>query len=635
MIERLRYIFYNQFSKGTKRLYVWLTILSFLPLLFLSVFLFIVPGASPFSTFLNTFYTQLLAALDPGNFLVFDLVGESDAVWDGNVIFIFTSIIATLIGLIIIATLIGIISASIEEVMLNLRKGRTKVIERGHIIILGWTDEIYSIIGELDRAHINTKKQVVVIMSQQDTIFMKDSIDEKVESTNLKIVFRKGSPLDLNDLKILSLKDAKSVIILNNNEQRDIQVLKICLAINKLTPGEFEHGFSVIVGMDSQSNMQLLKEVSRNSINPFNIHLLHTKIIAQCCRQSGLSVIYSDLLDFDGHEIYFLNEQNTVGMSFKDVLMYYKNSMVIGVKNNGNTIIQPPNDYIIKEGDKLIAIQEDDNVEERSDDIKIDVDCIEVKGSEKDIKQDILIINWNIDAPLLIKDLCEYITEDSKIDVILDSEGNFDVSNVSNQLDSLSKKVDKVIIGDVNSIEFLESQPLADYNSIVILSETVMADSDVSNKADAKTIITLLQLRSIKQKIGIQIPVISQIQNPQNKELTDQKSSDDFIVSNQLIGHYTCQLAENPELQDVFEEILKPEGSEIYLRDVVDYININSEVNFYTVMEAFVPLNQIPIGYKVFSEIYDPKHHGIHLNPDKSEYIKFTKDDKIIVLAES
>ena len=38
---------------------------------------------------------------------------------------------------------------------------------------------------------------------------------------------------------------------------------------------------------------------------------------------------------------------------------------------------------------------------------------------------------------------------------------------------------------------------------------------------------------------------------------------------------------------------------------------------------------------RTFAEILDSETHGIHLNPNKSELIKFAQEDKIIVLTES
>mgnify|MGYP006127318241 CR=1 FL=1 len=635
MRDKLIYYIYQQFSKGTGKLYLWLTFLSILPIFILSLIIFVFPNSSPFSSFLKTFYSQLLAALDPGNLLVFELVGDADQNWQNNLVFIICSLIATLLGLIVIASLIGIISASIQEIMLNLRKGRTKVIENNHIIILGWTDEIFSILSELNIAHENSKKQAVLILSQKDPVFMNDNVEDRVNTDRLNMIYRKGSPIDVNDLGIISLKYAKSVIILADKVDRDIQAIKICLAINLLTGGNFNYSFSVVVGMDDINKIKLLERISNNKINAFNIHYLHSKIIAQCCRASGLSVIYSDLLDFKGNELYFVSESELTNKSFRDAVFYYENSSVIGVSSEKNIIIQPDNDYKIQQNDKVICIQEDDNLEEKAVDQIIDQSVIKKEVIINKTKQDILIINWNEDGKYLINDLCEYIDDSSKIDVLLDVNSTFNKEDVEKKLNKISHKIRTVISGDVTSREVLSSLSYKEYNSIVILSESIIPDIDISNKSDAKTILTLLQLRAIKKERSIAIPVISQIQNPTNKQLTDQKSSDDFIVSQQLVGHYTCQLAENPKLKLVFDEILKPEGSEIYLRDVSDYLDIDKEINFFTVIEAFIDKKELPIGYKVYNEILDSETHGIHLNPNKSKLISFAQEDKIIVLTES
>jgi len=584
---------------------------------------------------LKTFYSQLLAALDPGNLLVFDLVGDPQQNWENNLLFIICSLIATFLGLIVVASLIGIISASIQEIMLNLRKGTTKVIERNHIIILGWTDEIFSILSELNIAHENSNKQPVLILAQQDPVFMNDHVNDRVKTNRLNLIYRKGSPIDINDLGIISLKNAKSVIILTDKKDRDIQAIKICLAINLLTGGNFDYSFSVVVGMDDINNIKLLEKISNDRINAFNIHYLHSKIIAQCCRASGLSVIYSDLLDFEGNEIYFISEPELIGKSFKDAVFYFENSSVIGVESDNKTVIQPQNNYVIQKNDKIITIQEDDNVEQKAENIFINSSLIKNDINIIKTKQDILIINWNEDGQYLIADLCEYIDDASSIDILLDSNSNFEKEIIEKQLKKITNKIRNIIIGDVTSNKVLSSFKYDNYNSIVILSESIIPDLEISNKSDAKTILTLLQLRSIKKERSIVIPVISQIQNPTNKQLTDQKSSDDFIVSQQLVGHYTCQLAENPNLKSVFEEILKPEGSEIYLRNVSDYLDISKEVNFFTVIDSFIDRNEVPIGFKIYSEILDPKTHGIHLNPNKSDLIKFTEKDKIIILTES
>ena len=56
---------------------------------------------------------------------------------------------------------------------------------------------------------------------------------------------------------------------------------------------------------------------------------LIARITAQTCRQSGLSVVYSELLTFDGDEIYFQNEPKLIGKTFKESIFAYETSSVI------------------------------------------------------------------------------------------------------------------------------------------------------------------------------------------------------------------------------------------------------------------------------------------------------------------
>ena len=59
---------------------------------------------------------------------------------------------------------------------------------------------------------------------------------------------------------------------------------------------------------------------------------LIARITVQTCRQSGLSVVYTELLDFGGDEIYFSDEPTLVGRTFGDALLAYEDSALIGMR---------------------------------------------------------------------------------------------------------------------------------------------------------------------------------------------------------------------------------------------------------------------------------------------------------------
>ena len=89
---------------------------------------------------------------------------------------------------------------------------------------------------------------------------------------------------------------------------------------------------------------------------------LISRIIAQTCRQSGLSIVYTELLDFGGDEIYFHAEPALVGKSFGEALLAFEESAVMGLHRTGSAPqLNPPIDTRIEAGDRLIIISEDDD----------------------------------------------------------------------------------------------------------------------------------------------------------------------------------------------------------------------------------------------------------------------------------
>ena len=648
MNKRIKYLFYKQFTKGTHRLYIWLTLLSLIPLVLISLIIFISaifnPELNPVgknNSFWQTFLSQLLTALDPGNFLVFELVAESRP--SQSLLFIICSLLSLFSGLMVVATLIGIVSSSIENVMLSFKKGKTLVVEKDHMIILGWNDQIFSIIKELEIAHENTKQICIVIMSSQETEIMRDEIENRVSLKNLDIVYRSGNILDIEDLKKISIKDSRSIIVLADILDRDAQAFKIVLTINKLTPGDFEFktDFSVVVAMEDEENIQLLKQISKNTITIFNIHLLQSRIIAQCCRQTGLSVVYNDLLDFDGEEIYFLkintanNPKHRIFLekSFQDISYMLNDAILIGVFTNNECVIQPDIEYLFKDGDELILIQNDDDEPEIIEDLIYHEHLVCLSENLDETLKNILLINWNEDAPYILQDLNVYLQAESNVDVIINSE-RFSRLDI-NKLKEKNKLLGKFIQEDNLSQQVLRDLNLAQYDSIVLLSDNIIPDIVLSNASDAKSIITLLQLRIVLDNLNkSDIPIISQIQNPTSRDLMENEASYDVIVSNKLVGNYTCQLAENSKLELVFDEILQPDGSEFYMRDIRKYIKLNEKINFYTLCKSAGKRNEIIIGYKIKAE-ESLTNHGIYINPLKSEELVFHEGDQIIVLSES
>lgn len=108
--------------------------------------------------------------LDPGT-----VAGDS-----GTWRYLVTMLVLTLAGLFIVSALIGVIATGIDSKLVDLRRGRSPVIERDHTVILGWSDAVFTVISELTVANESRRRPVVVVLSERDKVEMEDELREKL-----------------------------------------------------------------------------------------------------------------------------------------------------------------------------------------------------------------------------------------------------------------------------------------------------------------------------------------------------------------------------------------------------------------------------------------------------------------------
>jgi hypothetical protein len=164
----------------------------------------------------------------------------------------------------------------------------------------------------------------------------------------------------------------------------------------------------------------------------------------------------------------------------------------------------------------------------------------------------------------------------------------------------------------------------------------VLANSTLDpQEADAKTLVTLLHLRDMAEADATPFSIVSEMLDLRNRELAEATQVDDFIVSEHLVSLMIAQISEDPDLYNIFMDLFDPEGTEIYLKPIGDYVATGQPVIFYTVVEAARRRGETAIGYRIVSEAnVSQSDYGVHTNPKKSKAVTFNPDDKVIVIAE-
>lgn len=626
--DRLRYYFENTLSAGTMGLIKWLALASLFIILVLGLAILILgikSSADPEAQnlgFIEGAWQSLMATLDAGTM-------GGDEGWPYRAV----RFVASLGGIFLISVLIGTISSSIDEKLSELKKGKSRVLETNHTLILGWSEKVFSIIKEIIDANENQKKQAIVVLADKEKEEMEDEIRSKVGNFKTsKLIVRNGSPLELSDIAVVSPNDARSIIVLSPEEENaDIYVIKSVLALTNGRDRKKEK-FHIVAEIKDPKNLEAA-ELAGNDEAVFVLSSdLISRITAQTCRQSGLSVVYSELLQFEGDEIYFQEEPRLAGKTYKETLFSFEDSSVFGIcTKDGNVLINPPMDFIFNEGDSVIAISEDDDtvVMNGKQNIVIDEKCFGQAGNAEPQTERTLILGWNDKGYRIIEELDNYVADGSEVLIVAD--GIEKDETIAELKQTLQKQKLEVVQGDINDKSTLVGLRTEIYDHIIILS---YMNIDVQ-ESDAKTLICLLHLRNLSEKANKDYSIVSEMLDIRNRDLGVVAKADDFIVSDNLISMMLSQLSENKELKKVYDVLFEAEGSEIYLKPVSKYVKTGIPVNFYQVLESAARQNESAIGYRITARSRDiDNHFGVKINPPKSAEVTFADDDYIIVLAE-
>jgi voltage-gated potassium channel Kch len=634
--ERLSYFFDNFMSRGTAALIGGLALISLVIITIAGIIINI--GGLPLApegsekplSFIEAVWESLMRTFDAGTM-------GGDSGWGFRLVMLSV----TIGGILIVSTLIGVLTAGVEGKLDELRKGRSRVLESGHTLILGWSPQVFTILSELLIANENQKNARIVILADKDKVEMEDEIRQRVQiKGNTRIICRSGNPIDLTDLEIGNPHMAKAIIVLPpEGHDPDSSIIKTVLAITN-NPNRRVEPYHIVTQIRDPQNLDVIKMVgARDQVQAILTGDLIARVTAQTSRQSGLSSVYTELLNFGGDEIYFTQEPKLVGKTYGEALMAYETSTVMGMKKGSmEASLNPPMDTIIEADDKLFALTADDDTLIVSGLTTLPVDETAIHlASETSIPkpEKCLILGWNRCAVTILRELNNYVPHGSRVMVVTDPTVSADVIDVEHiikqECSKFSNQKVSFLRGDTTDRHLLESIKAADYDHVIALS---YAGIDVQ-EADAKTLVTLLHLRDIAIRDETPFSIVSEMLDLRNRELAEVTRVDDFIVSDHLISLMMSQLSEDADLHAVFADIFDPEGSEIYMNPAGNYIELGKPVNFYTLMEAARRRGHTAIGYRLTAEAGDAaKSNGVHTNPKKSDTVVFSPQDKIIVIAE-
>ena len=417
--ERLNYSFDNALSKGPLVLIGWLAIAALIIVVLATVVSLLIPGVAPDGTGLKeVFWDFLFQALTPNPFDV-----------TSPLPFLFIMLVVTLGSLFMVSILIGTLTTGIEERLEQMRRGHSRVLENEHTIILGWSHQVFTIVEEIVAANQNRKSgAVIAILAERDKVDMENDLRNRVPNTrNTRVICRSGTPIDPTELEIVSPHTSRSIIILPPEEgDPDSSVIKTILALTN-HPNRRPEPLHIVTQISDPRHLNVIKLLSaKDEVHAVLTSDVIARVTAQTSRQSGLSIVYTELLNFSGDEIYFQKLPPASGItSFADALKAFEDSSVIGLhRADGSVKLNPPMDTRLAPGDEIIAISADDDTVKLSglSSVPVQADLIRSGAKRESLPPEkCLMLGWNDSAPLIIRELDHYAPSGSTISVVADA----------------------------------------------------------------------------------------------------------------------------------------------------------------------------------------------------------------------
>ena len=611
---KLRYRFDLALSRGPLIVIGYLGLVMLAIIVVASVFIWLfqlkgVNGGEPIGSPFDAFWQAMLRVVDSGTF-------AADSTWPTRIVGLFI----TICGIFLAGSLIGLIASAVDLQIEQLRKGRSTVLETGHTLVLGWSPRLSTILSELVEANSNQKKAALVVLASVPKDEMEDELRVRVpETRTTRVVCRTGDPSSPADLAMVNVSGARSIIVLAGDEG-DAGVVKAVLAVRSVDP-TFANAH-VVAELDNAGHAATLRTLTEGRIVTIQADEIIAELTAQACHQAGLAAVFRELLDFDGDEIYFTPVPELVGATYRDALLAFSSCSVLGwIRDDEVVELNPPGDAVFGKGYEIITVAEDDDTVVFTGVIAAPAVQVDTSVRFDEPAQRILMIGWSDLGPGVLRELDEFLTAGSTVDLVIDPE------LVASGLDDLEPPLPETVNSTITlhpggrGPEALMEMATGGFDQAIVLGYRDVAVSE----ADARTMLTLLTLDKAFAGAARRPRVVAEMLDRANVAVAQTTGVEDFIVSDELSSLMIAQLSERLELHKVFDELFDIEGAFVALHPAPLYA-APTPTPFAEIVAAASQRGQTAFGWRIDAT------GEVVVNPAKADTVTLQATDQVLVL---
>lgn len=605
--HRIRYRFDNMLARGTGAALVWLGVVTLLSVvlsaLLLAVFNVTLAGSAS-GSWLEDFWQSLLRVLDTGTM-------ASDVGWGRRVL----ALLVTIFGVLVAGTLIGLIAHGVEERIDRMQRGRSVVIESGHIVILGGSRRIPLIVQQLVLANAGRDASTIVVLADEDPTALRAAVVDVVpDRLGTNVVYRSGDPTRRTDLAIVRIDQARGAIVLSDRDDHDGAVAQTVIAI-RAELGEHGH-LPIVVEAAERETVERLQRACGADVHGIVTAEAVARTAAFALRRRGLIQVVEELTDFRGCDLHVVDQPDARGLRFEALVGRYANARVIGVAgDDGGIELAPSPDRVVAARERLVIIAADLSTLEEVDEPVSMAATVHDAVIEEPVEEHVLVVGWNRLGTHLLTGWATAARASSTVEVVFDPR--------------LVAAADVIVPPIGVPVVVTEQADVSTWSArrkpttVVFLGYESLGASE----ADARTLLDVLLLRRRFATDGAAPRFIVELLDSEHLDLAELDGPDDFLISAELGCQFIAQLVEQPERRAVLLSLYSGSGASIRMIRC-EHLGLVGEITGAAVVAATAAVGVVGIGWRRASA----RGGDLVLNPHISTRAVLEPDDEIVVV---
>ncbi|MFJ3043128.1 CASTOR/POLLUX-related putative ion channel [Streptomyces tendae] len=540
------------------------------------------------------------------------------------------SVFLGLIALLCVSTLVGVITTGLGDRLEELRRGRSRVLEKGHAVVLGWSDQVFTVVGEMVISQVGRVRGAVAVLADRDSAVMASDLNAVLGvSRGVRVVCRTGAPTDPAALALLTPAAAHCVLVLpGDDDAADAEVVRVLLALQALLGAGA--GPPVVAAVRDERFLTAARLAAGPRGVVLDVESTTARLLVQAARHPGLVRALRDLLDLTGAEFHVVHAPDALGLTFAEISPRYEEACVVGyLAADGRALLTPASSTRCGPGDRLIVVARDDRPPvPKQQGTAVDLTVMAGPHDRQRPPSKTLLLGWNRRAPLVMDLLRRTARPGSHLHVVTGSDDGSVSAGAAGPTDDERVAV-SYHVGETTRPDTLRALDLFGYDSVIALGPDA---GPHRARPDDQLLLTLLTLRAVEEETGQALPVVAELTDHRGLALAPLGLEWDAVVRGELTSLVMTRIAQNTGMAAVFEALFAARGGALALRPASHYVLPGRVASFATVVASALRRGECAIGYRAHDARTPRREVDVRLAPGKAEQRGWTSSDEILVV---